>query len=98
MNETNTGGTLTAAPAAGMATNISDNNFRKLQELRRSPISSEKDGYLGVMLVNRAGWTTAQAAQFLGLDEAGLQTWISTFAQTSDVGELGNLPAPRIVS
>jgi hypothetical protein len=100
MNESNQGGTATQARQTtnGNPTPIDDQTFRRLQEMRRGSISgtnpTASDGYLSIMLVQRAGWTIPQTARFLGLNEAGVQNWNQSFGKGNLLDSLSTLQAP----
>ena len=98
MNESNQGGTATQARPTASTIPIDDAAFRRLQEMRRGSISSvnptASDGYLSIMLVQRAGWTQSQTANFLGLSEAGVLAWNEAFEKGTVASGRLEPPAP----
>ena len=98
MNESNQGGTATQTRQTTAPAPIDDQTFRRLQEMRRGSISSTNpsasDGYLAIMLVQRAGWTIPQTARFLGLNEAGVQNWNQSFEKGELIDKIATLQAP----
>lgn len=95
MNEQNAGGIATGTINEAQKQIVNEADFIRLQSLRRSGLTptSRSDGYMAVMLTCRAGWSSTQAAEFLGLPATTVETWRSTY-QNQGLLALEDLPQP----